>query len=551
MLLASRHDDAHLHRTIVRVGAACAWVITLIYVLMAALTGAASIWIQAVSPAFAAILMTAQIAFDREDAKVALGGAGLVAAVWYTLFGSAQTVAAEAVTLVVIAALAMFFVTSHRVLVAAGVTLALFGLPFLWPLDREEQVVLAPIVALSFLLTHLVLCTIQKAAAAADSRYQVLFDTSPTAVLEEDWSESIEYVRSEYTGKPNRLRQFLLAYPAVVRKAVSLARVLHANEAAASLLEIDDLEEYLGYRNPSWVNEHTIAGIVDALVRLYEGKPSWEAELPMRTKAGAVKWLQARSMQARPGAPGTSIVVAVADITHMKERSQAMADLIKAKDEFIANVSHELRTPLTAVIGLTSELAGGEMSSEERTELLQLVADQAAEMSNIVDDLLVAARSDMGTVTVELQEVDLLEELEATIDGVGIDIEVARGDLPKVLADPRRLRQILRNLLTNARRYGGPKRRVIGGTVDGDVWLEVRDDGPGIPDDEAQHIFEPYVTGHSGVEGSVGLGLAVARQLAELMAGSLRYERVDGESVFRLRLPLAEKHRRVLASQAR
>jgi signal transduction histidine kinase len=172
-------------------------------------------------------------------------------------------------------------------------------------------------------------------------------------------------------------------------------------------------------------------------------------------------------------------------------------------------------------------------------------------MSNIVDDLLVAARSDMGTVTVELQEVDLLEELEATIDGVGIDIEVARGDLPKVLADPRRLRQILRNLLTNARRYGGPKRRVLGGTVDGDVWLEVRDDGPGISDDEAQHIFEPYVTGHSGVEGSVGLGLAVARQLAELMAGSLMYERADGESVFRLRLPLAEKHRRVLASQAR
>lgn len=551
MLLASDHQDAHLHRTIVRVGAACAWVISLVYVVIAAVTGAGSVWIQAVSPVLAAILMTAQVAFDREDARVALAGSGLVVAAWYTAFGSAQTVAAEALTLVVIAALAMFFVTSRRVMVASGITLVLFGLPFLWPIDTEEKVVLAPIVAMSFVLTHLVLSTIQNAAMSASSRYRVLFDTSPTAVLEEDWSESIEYVRSEYTGKPNRLRQFLLAYPAVVEKAVSLARVLHANEAAVSLLEIDVVDDYLGYRDPRWVNEHTIEGIVDALVRLYDNAPTWEAELPMRTRAGSIKWLHARSMQARPGAPGTSIVVAVADITYVKERSQAMADLIKAKDEFIANVSHELRTPLTAVIGLTSEMADDTvMTAEEQTELLHLVADQAAEMSNIVDDLLVAARSDMGTVSIDIQEVDLLAELEATMDGVGLDVPVVQEGLPVVLADPRRVRQILRNLLTNALRYGGPERRVVTGSLSNEVWLEVRDNGPGIPDEEAQHIFEPYVTGHSGAEGSVGLGLAVARQLAELMGGSLQYERSGAESVFRLQLPIAAKRGVVLASHA-
>jgi signal transduction histidine kinase len=551
MLLASHHEDAHLHRTIVRVGAVCAWVVSLVYVVLAAVTGAGSLWIQAVSPLLAAILMTAQIGFDREDARVALGGSGLLVAVWYTIFGSAQTVVAEALTLVVIAALAMFFVTSHRRMVASGITLALFGLPFLWPIDTEEKLVLAPILAMSFVITHLVLCTIQNAATAASSRYRVLFDTSPTAVLEEDWSESIEYVRSEYTGKPNRLRQFLLAYPAVVEKAVSMAKVLRANEAAVSLLEIDDLDDYLGYRDPSWVNEHTIEGIVDALVSLYDEVPTWEAELPMRTKTGSVKWLHARSMQARPGAVGTSIVVAVADITHMRERSDAMAELIKAKDEFIANVSHELRTPLTAVIGLTSEMAGSApMTSEEQTELLQLVADQAAEMANIVDDLLVAARSDMGTVSVDIQEVDLIAELEATVEGVGLEVTVQEESLPTVLADPKRVRQILRNLLTNALRYGGPERRVVAGSLSDQAWLEVRDNGPGIPDEEAQQVFEPYVTGHSGAEGSVGLGLAVARQLAELMGGSLQYERSDGESVFTLRLPLAAKRGQILASHA-
>ncbi len=82
------------------------------------------------------------------------------------------------------------------------------------------------------------------------------------------------------------------------------------------------------------------------------------------------------------------------------------------------------------------------------------------------------------------------------------------------------------------------------------MWLEVRDNGGGIPDDEAAHIFEPYVTGNSGVQGSVGLGLAVARQLAELMGGSLAYERSAGDSVFRLLLPLADVRSPVLASHS-
>jgi signal transduction histidine kinase len=225
--------------------------------------------------------------------------------------------------------------------------------------------------------------------------------------------------------------------------------------------------------------------------------------------------------------------------------------VVRAKDEFIASISHELRTPLTAVIGLTSEIADNpEMGSEERDELLQLVASQAAEMSNIVDDLLVAARAEMGTVSIELQEVDLIEEVKATIEGLGISVELPKEPTPHVRADPKRVRQILRNLLTNAQRYGGPSRRISTGALRDRVWLEVRDNGAGIPDDEATRIFEPYVTGNSRVQGSVGLGLAVARQLAELMAGSLTYERSAGDSVFRLHLPLAGDREPVLASHS-
>ncbi len=124
-------------------------------------------------------------------------------------------------------------------------------------------------------------------------------------------------------------------------------------------------------------------------------------------------------------------MIALADITPMKARSEAMAEVVRAKDEFIANISHELRTPLTAVIGLTSEIAATPgMGSEERDDLLDLVAAQAAEMSAIVDDLLVAARAEMGSVAVELQTVDLIEEVRATIDGLGMVVELPKEPTP-------------------------------------------------------------------------------------------------------------------------
>jgi signal transduction histidine kinase len=172
-------------------------------------------------------------------------------------------------------------------------------------------------------------------------------------------------------------------------------------------------------------------------------------------------------------------------------------------------------------------------------------------MANIVEDLLVAARAEMGTVAIDSQPVDLVDELRATVEGLGMSVEISQEDLlPEVMADPRRVRQILRNLLTNAIRYGGPHRRVTAGALRDLAWLEVRDNGLGVPDEDADHIFEPYVTGQSGAQGSVGLGLAVARQLAELMGGSLHYERSAAETVFRLQLPLADRSEPALTSQS-
>lgn len=551
-LLASRHEGFRLHRIVVRVGAAAAWAATVIFIAAGAFTSDTSLLIDAMGPLIAAALMTVQILLGREDGGIALFGSGIVVAVWYTVFGDTGTIVPAAVALVIIAALAMLFVASHRRVVAATIAVVLFGTPFLWDLPFNEMVILGAVMALSFVMTHFILSAIQGSSTAINTKYQMLFEEAPTAALETDWSEALEYVRSEYTGKPERIKHFLMAYPTVVRRAVAKAKMVRANEAALELLEIDNPARFLGYRDSRVVTDETMETFVSALVSLYKGDKTWEYETPYRRKDGELRWMSSRSVDASTGAPASSVVVAMADITHVKQRNEAMADLVRAKDEFIASVSHELRTPLTAVIGLTAEMAGNrEMSDEERDELLSLVSGQAAEMANIVDDLLVAARAEMGTVPIDAQPVDLLDELQATVDGLGMTVEMPGEDLPPdVMADPRRVRQILRNLLTNALRYGGPHRRVTTGSLRDSAWLEVRDNGVGIPDEEAARIFEPYVTGQAGAQGSVGLGLAVARQLAELMGGSLQYERSAAETVFRLQLPLADRREPALASQS-
>lgn len=231
------------------------------------------------------------------------------------------------------------------------------------------------------------------------------------------------------------------------------------------------------------------------------------------------------------------------------ERQRAhekLQELVYYKDEFVASVSHELRTPLTAVVGLSEELANLSPESftpDELAEFHQLIAQQSREVAFIVEDLLVAARVEIETVSIDLQPVDLDAEVAATINGWPSEfgsMEFEPGHV-KVQADPTRLRQITRNLLTNAIRYGGRRVVVVTGTADERGVVEVRDDGLGIDADDLERIFQPYERA-SGVDaarpGSVGLGLYVSRQLARLMGGDLTCHREGGETVFRLTLPL-------------
>lgn len=238
------------------------------------------------------------------------------------------------------------------------------------------------------------------------------------------------------------------------------------------------------------------------------------------------------------------------EIRRESERADQLSaekdELLVAKDRFVASVSHELRTPLTAVVGLAQLLsdAGEELGEAERHELTTLVARESEEVAAIVNDLLVIARIQGGSLSVSPEPVDLAELVYEVAASQRADAAALRVNPAVASADPMRVRQIVRNLITNAHRYGGPSLEVRTYSGDGEVSLQVRDDGDGVPPGRLEAIFDPYGRAHDrpGRTDSVGLGLTVSRQLAQLMGGDVIYRREGIWTVFELTLPAATGH---------
>ncbi len=237
-------------------------------------------------------------------------------------------------------------------------------------------------------------------------------------------------------------------------------------------------------------------------------------------------------------------LVVVRDITERKADEIRLQKLIRSKDELIASISHELRTPLTAVVGFAELLREAEsgVSPTEQEAMIESIADQASDISNIVEDLLVAARAEIDTLYVARVPVDLgaqlAQVLEVLRDASVHDVEIVN---PPVVAlgDPARIRQILRNLLTNAVRHGGDHIQVRirrDGTM---ALIQVCDDGPGIAQEDRDAIFDAYERSRitPGLPGSVGLGLTVSRSLARLMEGDVTYRYENTNSIFEVTLP--------------
>ncbi len=217
-------------------------------------------------------------------------------------------------------------------------------------------------------------------------------------------------------------------------------------------------------------------------------------------------------------------------------------ELNTQNDEFLTNLSHELKTPLTGIYGFALALDEDDLDDPDLArELTGHIITEAGELSRMVDDLITSGQIETGNVGIAIDEVDVDEVVDSVVEPylrTGHTIDVVPGEYTAE-ADPRRLHQILRTLVSNAVCHGGPNIEIFSEYGAGMMSLFVMDDGDGIDETIRERLFEPYV--HDGNEplvgGSVGLGLAIARSLAVAMDGTLSYTRTNGLTYFVLKLP--------------
>lgn len=231
----------------------------------------------------------------------------------------------------------------------------------------------------------------------------------------------------------------------------------------------------------------------------------------------------------------------VAALAHSFNHAAARIEqLVSSHRSLLANASHELRSPLARLrmaLALRQEEAGGRAPSPLDGEIER----NLRELDALVDEVLLASRLEAGAQSLSPTELDAVALAAEMAAQHGVDVgELAAGALLR--ADERLLRRALRNLLENARRYGGEQAELQLLSRGATLEFRVLDRGPGVPEPLRERIFEPFFRqpGHAEVAGGVGLGLALVRQIALAHGGRAWVEARDGGgAVFVLSLPTA------------
>ena len=227
----------------------------------------------------------------------------------------------------------------------------------------------------------------------------------------------------------------------------------------------------------------------------------------------------------------------------LEEDLERQRDLTQARDEFIAELSHELRTPLTGIYGFALAIQEVADLSDEDQELVVHIVNDAAELKRMVDDLITAGRMTAGTLAISIDEFSLKPlavEVAAVFELRDLRIAIEIQDVV-LRADPRGVRQILMNLVSNAATYGGDEISIEATTEGSMAVIRVVDNGPGVPEEVLPRLFNRYLHGgdRALLNGSIGLGTAVAFTYAESLGGTIEYRRVHDLTVFEVHIPAA------------
>jgi signal transduction histidine kinase len=236
----------------------------------------------------------------------------------------------------------------------------------------------------------------------------------------------------------------------------------------------------------------------------------------------------------------------------LEEEASRRDQLDRSKDEFVLTASHELRSPLTSVQGFAELLMlERENLSPKQVETVEIILDNSRHLVRLLNDLLDLARSDAGRLAIAPKPTEVAPLIDDAVRTMRAQTESTsqkltqqvEPGLPLVDVEADRIRQILVNLLTNAHEYCPEEAsiRVTAARIGAEVEIAVSDNGPGMAEDQVEHIFERFTRGDAGLTqrvGGTGLGLAISKSLVELHGGTIGVTSAPGEgSTFRIRLP--------------
>lgn len=539
------HGDSssseRLNTLIIRFAAVSAWIAAFALTSLAVFTGDQSALIQSMAAALAGSVFVGQLLARRLNGMITIGVGAVCVIGTIPIVEGETALSTVSLSLVMLAIVGSILVSRFQVVYLAATAVALALVPLLWNETFGGALIQGLNMSIWFLVASLAFQLVRRRTHTAGQLFRQLFERAPVGLVEQDWSDAVAMIDALQPTSPGHLRRILADQPDLLDQIVEQITIIRVNDKAAEIVGLP-VAELLGRQLTQRVQPTNRDNWVDQVVGMWIGEPTDTMEYETVDYLGRPGlWLEVRTISIV--SPGRHrVILAVTDITETRRMAVDLADRVREKDDFIATVSHELRTPLTAVVGLGNELlASDDLSQDERRELLELVVSQARDITHLVEDLLVGARADAGTITISSEPIDLRQEAQTVVSTTDTALRIeAPSEYPPALGDPVRVRQIIRNLAVNADRYGGPSRRVVIKAEVDTVLLEVRDTGTPLEEEDRVRIFEPYTRAHDrpGVTVSVGLGLSVSRRLARMMGGDLVYDHDGWECIFRLILPV-------------
>jgi len=279
---------------------------------------------------------------------------------------------------------------------------------------------------------------------------------------------------------------------------------------------------------PPWLAKGAPALLVSLLVLFIAvAAGAWPVAKSLTRRLQAlrkgVEVFGAGQLQHRVAVEGRDEVAALAN--SFNDAAQRIEDLVTSNRSLLANASHELRSPLARLKMAVSIMA--DMPPARAAQLKDEIHQDIAELDALVEEVLLASRLD-ATIELSRQPVDLLGMVTEEAARVGAEVDISPDvgrSLQPYLGDERLLRRAARNLLENAKRYGGQDPRIVLSLGDGPqgVAISISDAGPGVPHEQRERIFEPFyrMPGHAEHAGGVGLGLSLVRQIARRHGGDV------------------------------